>query len=132
MKYGLPHGSAVVGPLGFVFYTHTVGRILRLHYLSYHIYADDIQIYITFDPNVPGDAACATFELAQCVKDINSWMIQNKLKLNPDKTEFFIACSPPHEKRLQHLSLPLDGTTTIFSSTEVRNLGVVFDRHMSM
>ena len=59
-------------------------------------------------------------------------MIQNKLKLNPDKTEFFMACSPHHEKRLQHLSLPLDGTATILPSTEVRNLGVVFDRHMSM
>ena len=131
LKYGLPQGS-VVGPLGFVFYTHTVGRILRLHNLSYHIYADDIQIYITVDPNVPGDAACAIFKLAQCVKDINNWMIQNKLKLNPDKTEFFIACSPHHDKRLQHLSLPLDGTATILPSTEVRNLGVVFDRHMSM
>ena len=66
------------------------------------------------------------------VKDINNWMIQNKLKLNTVKTEFFIACSHHREKRPQHLSLPLDGTATMLPFTEVRNLGVVFDRHMSM
>ena len=41
LKYGLPQ-SSVIGPLGFVFYTHIAGDILRQHHLNYHIYADDI------------------------------------------------------------------------------------------
>ena len=104
LKYGLPQGS-VIGPLGFVFYTHIVGHILRQHHLSYHIYADDIQIYIEVDPTVPGDSVCALFKLTRCVHDIKQWMIKNKLKLNPDKTEFFISSSPHHQSRLNHLSL---------------------------
>jgi hypothetical protein len=71
LKYGLPQGS-VIGPLGFVFYTHIVGHILRQHQLSYHIYADDIQVYMEVDPTIPGDTACALFKLSECVKDINS------------------------------------------------------------
>ena len=130
LKYGLPQGS-VICPLGFVFYTHVVGRILRQHNLQYHIYADDIQVYITVDPCIPGDVACATFKLSQCVKDINKWMVHNKLKLNPDKTGFFVMSSPNHAKCLQDLSLHLDDTVISASST-VRNLGVVFDQNMTL
>ena len=74
LKYGLPQGS-VIGPLGFVFYTHIVGDILRQHHLNYYIYADDIQIYTVVDPTVPGDSACALFKLTRCVHDIKQWMI---------------------------------------------------------
>ena len=88
LQHGLLQGS-VIGPLGFVFYTHTVGRIIRHHQLMYHIYADDIQIYLPVDPALPGDVVCGMFKISRCVEDINSWMIRNKLKLNPDKTEFF-------------------------------------------
>ena len=87
LKYGLPQGSDV-GPLGFILYTHVIGHILRLHNLNYHLYADDIQIYQTVDPKIHGDVACAIFKLTQCIKDINCWMVNNKLKLNPDKIEF--------------------------------------------
>ena len=39
LQHGLPHGS-VIGPLGFVFYTHTVGHIISIYlppptYVSY-------------------------------------------------------------------------------------------------
>ena len=85
LKYGLPQGS-VGGPLGFILYTHVIGHILRLHNLNYHLYADDIQIglYQIVDPKIPGDVACAIFKLTQ---NINYWMANNKLKLNPKKTE---------------------------------------------
>ena len=103
LQHGLPQGS-VIGPLGFVFYTHTVGRIIRHHQLMYHIYADDIQIYLPVDPAVPGDVACGMFKISRCVEDINSWMIRNKLKLNPDKTEFFIMSSSYHRPVLHDVS----------------------------
>ena len=83
-QHGLPQGS-VIGPLGFVFYTHTVGRIIRCHQLMYHIYADDIQIYLPVDHIVPGDLVCGMLKISRCVEDINSWMMRNKLKLNPEK-----------------------------------------------
>ena len=44
LKYGLPQGS-IVGPQQFTIYTTPIGQILRKYNLSYHIYADNIQIY---------------------------------------------------------------------------------------
>ena len=70
-------------------------------------------------------------KLTQCVKDIQQWMTANKLKLNQEKTEFFIACSPYHRSRISHLTLWI-GDTEIPQSQSIRNLGVVFDQHMTM
>ena len=53
------------------------------------------------------------------------------VKHNLDKTEFFILCSPYHQSRLNDLVLQLDDTVILPSAT-VRNLGVTFDRNMTM
>ena len=108
-----------------------VGRILRHHGVKYHIYADDIQIYLEVNPNVPGDVQCALFKLMKCVEDIQRWMVENKLNLNEDKTEFFIASSLHHSKKFDNITLLL-GDVEISPSKSVRNLGVVFDRQMCM
>ena len=128
--FGVPQGS-VTGPLCFVYYTNVVGKILRHHNVNYHIYADDIQVYLTPDPCIPGDVQCALFRLSRCVEDIQHWMIRNKLKLNGDKTEFFVAASSFHMKKLKGISLHL-GETEVFPSNNIRNLGVVFDHQMCM
>ena len=113
------------------FYTHTVGRIIRHHQLMYHINADDIQIYLPVDPTVPGDVVWGVFKISRCVEDINSWMIRNKLKLNPDKTEFFIMSSTYHRTVLHDVSFHTVDDIIPQSST-VRKLGVVFDQQMNM
>ena len=130
LDFGVPQGS-VTGPLCFVYYTHVVGRILRHHNVKYHIYADDIQVYLTPDPSIPGDVQCALFKLSRCVADIQHWMVENKLKLNQDKTEFFVAASPYNMKKLGNISLLLDNVE-VFPSKSIRNLGVVFDNQMCM
>ena len=75
LKYGIPQGS-VIGPQFFTYYTHSIGHIVRQHAIQYHIYADDVQLFLCFNPTVAGDAACALFRLAQ------AWMISNKLMMN--------------------------------------------------
>ena len=97
----IPQGS-VTGPFGFVVYIHAVGKILRhhIHNVKYHIYADDIQIYLTVDPNIPGDFQSALFKLSKCVADIQRWMVESMLILNQDKTDFFVAASSHHLKKL--------------------------------
>ena len=52
MNYGLPQGSTV-GPLSFTVYIIPLGRIITKYGLSYHMYADDLQLYISFDPSNP-------------------------------------------------------------------------------
>ena len=58
-------------------------------------------------------------------------MIRNKLKLNPDKTEFFIMSSSHHRTVLHDVSFHIVDDIIPQSST-VRNLGVVFDQQMNM
>ena len=58
-------------------------------------------------------------------------MLNNRLKLNQAKTDFFVASSSHHYSSLQHLTLNLDGHE-IPSSPSIRNLGVMFEYSMTM
>ena len=48
LAYGVPQGS-VLGPIAFCIYTIPLGAILRHYKIQYHIYADDTQLYFSFD-----------------------------------------------------------------------------------
>ena len=130
LNYGLPQGS-ILGPLCFAIYIIPIGRIIRKHGISFHIYADDIQLYIDFDPSSPQSIASALSRLAACIQDIQLWMTCNLLKLNSDKTEFFVALSSYNKGRMPPVKLQV-GKDVIEPSQSVRNLGVIFDTEMSM
>ena len=73
----------------------------------------------------------ALFKLESCITEIKEWMNVNKLKLNEDKTEFFVASSKSNLKFIHEPSLNVCGSI-ITSSDSVRILGVIFDSTMSM
>jgi hypothetical protein len=130
LDYGLPQGS-IVGPVSFSIYTIPIGRIIRKHSLSYHLYADDIQLYTSFNPSSQSSIDLALSTLASCISDIQSWMTCNMLQLNKDKTEFFVAVSSYYKRLMPSVKLQI-GNETIEPSETVRNLGVIFDTHMTM
>jgi hypothetical protein len=130
LDFGVPQGS-VKGPLDFIVYTTPVGNIIRGHGLKYHIYADDTQVYVSFNPKVLGAHEAALSQLESCIHELKDWMRKNKLKLNPGKTEFFIAGTVQNLIKIPPVTLKVDGSI-IKPSDTVRNLGIVFDKHMSM
>ncbi|XP_072021468.1 uncharacterized protein [Amphiura filiformis] len=112
-------------------YTYPMGAIIRRYNINYHLYADDVQLYIEFDPKIPGDAAVAAFKLQACIAELKTWMSTNKLQLNESKTEFMVLASKHNLKDLSTVTLNLDNTT-IIPSTVIKNLGVKFESDMSM
>ena len=129
MIFGMPQGS-VVGPWMFTNYVLPIGNIIKHYGLSYNLYADDSQIYTTLNPKIPGDEEVCLFMIRACIREIKRWMTANKLKLNDEKTEFFIAAHQQDQGRLSGLTLQLDDDNKFSASSNVRNLGVVFDTNM--
>ena len=120
-----------MGPIGYSIYTLPVGDIARHHGINYHLYADDIQLYVSFYPWSPEALDNVLTKLQSCISDMKQWMMVNKLKLNDTKTEFFVAASAHNLRNLPDVKLNLDGT--LISPTEtIRNLGVIFDTRMLM
>ena len=59
---------------------------MRKKGLKFYIYADDTRTYMSFTPNID----CISFPISrieESLKDIEVWMLINRLKLNGDKTE---------------------------------------------
>ena len=79
----------------------------RLIYHIYHIYADDTQLNVTFGPKSEEDMATAKSRLTDCIAEIRSWMLANKLKLNDSKTELFLIASPRNASGMSNLELEI-------------------------
>ena len=81
VKYGVPQGS-VLGPTLFSVYCRPLGRIIRKHDISYHMYADDSQLYVDFSPC---DEKTALANLQRCIQEVREWLRENVLLLNNKK-----------------------------------------------
>ena len=68
--------------------------------------------------------------LQACLKDIKTWMTQNFLLQNSDKTEVVIFGPECFKEILFSYIITLDGIS-LASITTVRNLGVIFDQNLS-
>ena len=130
LSFGVPQGS-VLGPILFTLYTLPLGDIARELEIPRHFYADDSQLYVSFSVKDEHDGSIAVGQLENCVKQIQNWMVVNKLKLNADKTELLLIASPYWRARVEWPMFHV-GTTQVVSSPSARNLGVKFDSYMSM
>ncbi|KAI2648038.1 RNA-directed DNA polymerase from mobile element jockey [Labeo rohita] len=122
MTCGVPQGSILV-PLLFRLYMLPLSQIMKKNQIAYHSYADDTQIYLALMLNdySPIDSLC------QRIDEINSWMCQNFLQLNKEKTEV-IAFGSKEEVLKVNAYLDSRGQTT---KNQVRNLSVILESDLS-
>jgi hypothetical protein len=121
LSCGVPQGS-VLGPILFLVYLTPLGEVMRESGYSFHLYADDNQIYIVFRrENLTAIKASSE----QCVASVKAWLVENKLKFNDDKTEVLIIQSK-YRKPITLESLHI-GSAEIVPKQKARNIGVIFD-----
>lgn len=127
VKAGVPQGS-VLGPLLFMIYINDVTR--SINFCSYHLYADDLQLYIHTKKDELNEAVQ---KLNNDLTTVFSWTKINGLKLNTDKSQAIVV---GHERLLSTLQLEtlpnvIINEEIIEYSSSVKNLGVTLDKNVN-
>ncbi len=109
-----------------------LGDAIHKYNMSFHLYADDTQLYMTFDNNVPIPNATAQSQMKCCIEEIWSWMHLNILKLNGEKTEFLHFSPDPRHSHSDLMEAMKIRSDIISAGTEAKNLGVIFDSDFTL
>lgn len=128
LRTGVPQGS-VLGALLFILYLHDIASVI-LH-CKYHLYADDIQLYLHFPVNMSYE--CLKLVI-QDILNIMNFVNGHNLILNVSKTQAIIIGSHQYHKILSesyHVTqFEVNGISIPFQNS-VNNLGVIFDSTLS-
>lgn len=128
--YGVPQGS-ILGPLLFVLYVSDLPDLVSTYNISLHSYADDSHLYVGIDPASNYSATITRFH--SCLADVQSWMKNNFLKLNVEKTEVLFIARPQDHRVYHDLSIVIGEKCYLSSPCDsVRSLGAYLKGNLSM
>ena len=109
-------------------YISPLGDDIRKHGINFHIYADDVQQYVSFRPC---DQMKAVRELQQCMDDVDSWLRENRLLLNGNKTKMITFGTKQRLTLATNIHVTVD-RCLIFPDATTKILGIVYDSTLSM
>ena len=98
--------------------------ILKRHNLTYHLYADDTQFYVSFKLGSDDLLSSAKSSIEICVQKMNNWMI---LMVSSELLLLSLRYRPSPSLEFVRV-----GGETIQPSSSVRNLGVILDPSADM
>ena len=128
LLYGVPQGS-ILGPLFYLLYTIKIEKIAEKHDLKIHVYADDCSIYMPFED---GGLACAKAKITECIDEIKTWMSNNFLKLNKEKTNIMLFKPRCSSQDFSSNSFCLtQDNSVIRPESEVKLLGITLEPSLS-
>ena len=129
LKFGVPQGSKL-GPILFNSYIAPVSEVAQRNQICDQKYADDEQLILSFRPTFLGEQH-AIGKMEKCISEIRDFLHENKLCNNGDKTELLLIGSSQQLKKLHVSSIKVENVE-INAMDHVRNLGVIFDKGMTM
>lgn len=88
IPFSVPQGSCA-GPVLFSSYASTINSVVPAD-IEIHGYADDHALKTSFNPSSRLSEAQTLSRLSSCTTDIKTWTDQNRLRMNPSKTEFIL------------------------------------------
>jgi hypothetical protein len=127
LSSGVPQGS-VLGPVLFNIFLAPLARILASGPAEFHIYADDICLYLFF---LPSQLSTILPAFIQQLEAISAWTHANSLKLNPSKTVITIFGTKSTLRQVSISEITFAGSTVKLTDN-VRCLGVVLDRSLTL
>jgi len=68
LRFGVPKGSCLASLL-FVVYASKLFEIVQAHMPKVHCFADDTQLYLSFNLNNPTDQAEAVHAMGRCISE---------------------------------------------------------------
>lgn len=123
---GVPQ-EFIISPMLFNLYMEPLTEILTQSKVSYHMYADDTQLYIKLSSQ---ENICRQDDI---LRKTQCWLAHNHLKLNLLKTEFILFAPYLRSQQPQPYFLNvklLNCTPTIWDS--IKSLGITLDSNLNM
>ncbi len=129
LTYGVPQGS-VLGPILFCIYISPLGEIIEKEGMDRQEYADDTGLYTSFCPTMAESKQEMLRKVQNCLNAVRRFLLENKLKVNDDKTVLMLIGNNYWLDKLDFDSIYV-GDTNVKAVDNTRNLGIIFDKEMN-
>ena len=70
LTFGVLQGS-VLGLILFTLFMSPLGDLCWKHNVLVHLYTDNMQVYMSFKPSIPGDKVSCKTRIERCIRDQN-------------------------------------------------------------
>ena len=81
--------------------------VIHHHLPTAHCFADDTELYLAFNPSSDGAQDAAITAMENCLRDIQNWMISDRLMINDEKTEFMLIGTKAQLAKVKNITLAI-------------------------